>query len=1253
MPNYKILDQQINKINQQIAVNKRLPSALAYNTGESYFSPDSLANKFNSEDYANLPSYDENDFQDELAENQSGMARLASGLIRGAGVAGTTFIDNILGGVGGLVQGAKSAEEGNGFWNGFINNDVNKAMNYLQDQLREALPIYQTKHQQDNPMSFDNIFSTSAVGNLLDSLGFSVGSIAAMQVAGGAIGKIANIFGNLSKAEQFAKTASAVKTLASGLFSSNGEALVQAYSDNQEYLQRAANNINQQYQQQVQQIQEQYGDSELGKQELQYAEQMRQQALQAAQETGKKAEARDYWLNIPLLTFSNVIQFGKILNGGYRTARYGSKIAGTLEKGIPYTNKMKTWKGIAKAGGDLLTEGNEEFMQDVIPETAQHYFDEKNLNKNADNVYLEHMYDTNYSKKVGNIFNSFFETFKEGVEDPQKQFDFLTGVIMGGFGANFMNGIHHRDAEGKAHYLRNINFIDSLGQYNDEKKNWDNRVEALNNLTGNDKHDAIIKGMMQFMAYGDDMQQAADKDNPKDFKDSELGQTVSLLNLLSASDKISDWKFSINKALEDSPENIKTLMDLTSAPYTDKELGTTKETSIFKDIKDLNDPEDFQKAKDIVNKQKQKLLKQTDNFINIQRDLDSGYGDNLTDEELGEATYMKMIINDRTDRIADIYNKGTSVPLKKVFTDYDDALSQQLSNIRQNIDSKESEQNAENVKKAEEIAQKRLILKDLSSGHETFINTIKNSLLEASKANTDKKGKLYLDAVNKHFTDTLGTVMTEAFQNEINTNTEADPITLSVDMQQANQDSVNLISDIIGYNEKLAKFINDKDYRLKRRMKVIDKNKKKSIDEIKNLDTQENSENIPEQDLKDQQNDINNQKEQEQLTDEQKKVQNHINNLTTLINNISDEEVDPTTKQNALNFLTTHSKDADVDTFNNNVEQEYQNQTIDENTYNTLKKVINKKDNLNTPTAPITNNNNETNNQTTTQTQTPTQTNNNSQIKSSESKTSNNSNSELEKAKAIFNSPKNLEASKNFKDALNNYLKKDPYSKADDAIDTLVRADLGGNIDEIFINAFKNNKDFIEVLKAIADKTLKVQYDNIYGAILNNKDFQNLKEYKELLNNLFLFNEVRDDADANKIIGYKVIARRYTVDFLENALNNLNSSSTQLNNETTFTVNEETPSNTLTKQIETILQQKPEVPSKVITENIKETVAPIDPNIVKQNYYNKVSELNYGDLLKGIINPIINNPNYKEIASFLKDHNTFKYLTSCKLVSNA
>ena len=106
---------------------------------------------------------------------------------------------------------------------------------------------------------------------------------------------------------------------------------------------------------------------------------MRQQALQAAQETGKKAEARDYWLNIPLLTFSNVIQFGKILNGGYRTARYGSKIAGTLEKGIPYTNKMKTWKGIAKAGGNLLAEGNEEFMQDVIPETAQHYFDEKGL----------------------------------------------------------------------------------------------------------------------------------------------------------------------------------------------------------------------------------------------------------------------------------------------------------------------------------------------------------------------------------------------------------------------------------------------------------------------------------------------------------------------------------------------------------------------------------------------------------------------------------------------------------------------------------------------------------------------------------------------------------------------------------------------------------------------------------------------------------------------------------------------------------
>ena len=81
----------------------------------------------------------------------------------------------------------------------------------------DMVPLFK-KHKDENFLLPASDVLKPNVPTLLDSLGFSVGSIAAMQVAGGAIGKIANIFGNLSKAEQFAKTASAVKTLASGLF---------------------------------------------------------------------------------------------------------------------------------------------------------------------------------------------------------------------------------------------------------------------------------------------------------------------------------------------------------------------------------------------------------------------------------------------------------------------------------------------------------------------------------------------------------------------------------------------------------------------------------------------------------------------------------------------------------------------------------------------------------------------------------------------------------------------------------------------------------------------------------------------------------------------------------------------------------------------------------------------------------------------------------------------------------------------------
>jgi hypothetical protein len=233
------------------------------------------------------------------------------------------------------------------------------------------------------------------------------------------------------------------------------------------------------------------------------------------------------------------------------------------------------------------------------------------------------MYDIDSSKRVGNLVTNLIEDlYKTNIQDEQKNFDFLQGALSGFFGAGFMGGIHHRDANGKAHYLRNFNFANIYGENKDKVERMNNITDAINNIVDDKKKDALVKMLISNDYFQNKMDSFASEENQKAYKDSELGQLSNLLGYLSMTNRTKDFKAKINTMLSTDDDNLEYLFKSSSAIAHNPQTNTNKETSIFKDIKDLSDPEDKQKAIDVVNKYKEKLLKFTDDYVNKQHEME-------------------------------------------------------------------------------------------------------------------------------------------------------------------------------------------------------------------------------------------------------------------------------------------------------------------------------------------------------------------------------------------------------------------------------------------------------------------------------------------------------------------------------------------------------------------------------------------------------------------------------------------------------
>lgn len=141
--------------------------------------------------------------QEFRAQEQSGVEQLLHGLGKAVGLAGTTFVDGVVGSLFGVGEAIaymamdedtkeeyKKATGNDNAFEAFWHNNLSRELSHLNDNLEKLLPNYYTQYELDNPFRLN----ANTIGDkFLKNIGFLVGAMGSGRIGGKALGNLLQI----------------------------------------------------------------------------------------------------------------------------------------------------------------------------------------------------------------------------------------------------------------------------------------------------------------------------------------------------------------------------------------------------------------------------------------------------------------------------------------------------------------------------------------------------------------------------------------------------------------------------------------------------------------------------------------------------------------------------------------------------------------------------------------------------------------------------------------------------------------------------------------------------------------------------------------------------------------------------------------------------------------------------------------------------------------------------------------------------
>lgn len=584
------------------------------------------------------------------AENQPWYAQIGAGLAKGVILAGTTFLDGTLG----LVLGAGTAINENR-WSGLWDNDFSKAMQSFNEWSEQALPNYYTREEQEQPW-YENIFTANFLGDkFIKNLGFTVGAFysGGVTAAGLKVTKLPQLIGAIAKSS---KAPAIVNSAVGATISAVNEGRIEALNNSKDWFELHKAQLDDTYRDRIQAIQNRYEDTKgtlMRTREGQMVDPAYieyQNAIKKEQESynaalGKLSEDRlkmgnaDLLMNIPILTASNIIQFGKLYANGFKTARKATNIVGKAGEYTAGTTRLGATAAITKGA---LSEGTEEIAQGAASRIAGNYY-----STDVNNFYKSKT-DPEAAQETLSWTKSFAEGINETVNDGSSWEEFFIGSLTGALGMPRFRGVRSESGSLQSPITIEGGAINEWRDYNEKIARENEIANYMNSRINSPEFKNYYQGLIRHNKYQNDMNRAAEEGDEFNFKNAEHAQLVSDIAMFDNAGKMEDLTTLIDAAFNTSDENLVSIVENTTTtledgskvgPFVDKNGNPMYAT-----------PEGKQEMIEKLQQNHDEIANTINNYLKIKDELDIKTGQQLSDDQLEELTWMKSQIGNWAER---------------------------------------------------------------------------------------------------------------------------------------------------------------------------------------------------------------------------------------------------------------------------------------------------------------------------------------------------------------------------------------------------------------------------------------------------------------------------------------------------------------------------------------------------------------------------------------------------------------------------
>ena len=671
---------------------------------------------------------------DVRAENQPWYAQIGAGLAKGAILAGTTFLDGTIGlvlGVGTAINEVR--------WSGLWDNEFSRAMQSINEWSEEVLPNYYTKAELEQPW-YENVFSANFLGDkFIKNLGFTIGAFysGGVTAAGLKATKLPQLIGAIAKSS---KAPAIVNTAVGATVSAVNEGRIEALNNSKDWFELHKAELDDNYAQRIQAITDQYQGTEMYEQ-MMYAEmEAYNQALGKLSEDRLKMGNADLLMNIPILTASNIIQFGKLYANGFKTARKATNIAGKAGEYAAGTTKLGSALAITRGA---LSEGTEEISQKAASVISGKYY-----STDVNNFYKSKT-DPEASQETLSWVKSFAESINETVNDGSSWEEFFIGTLTGALGMPRFRSTRNKEGGFQSPITLEGGAINEWREYNEKMARENEIANYMNSRINSPEFKNYYQGLIRHNKYQNDMNRAAEEGDEFNFKNAEHAQLISDISMFDNAGRMEDLTTLIDTAFDTSDENLASIVENTTTtledgskvgPFVDKNGNPMYAT-----------PEGKQEMIEKLKQNHDEMTSAINEYLKIKDDIDIRTGQQLSDSQLEELTFIQSQINNWKSRRDDMFSQ-IEKPLREEFDTWD--LDELLTKLARSKNSKEFVRNL-TPSAITEIVEEILPESDLSEVDKANIISAMNDITKVQEGINifNNKLKEYLENPQKQAED--------------------------------------------------------------------------------------------------------------------------------------------------------------------------------------------------------------------------------------------------------------------------------------------------------------------------------------------------------------------------------------------------------------------------------------------------------------------------------------------------------------------